>query len=101
MCPAWRASFVTYWADMGPRPSPSHTPDRINNDGNYEPGNVRWATKLEQALNQPRNVRVSLGGATRCVSEWADVVGIKRRILYRRLSFGWTPEDAFTIPPTR
>ena len=52
VCDRWRASFPAFLADMGERPSPRHSIDRINNDGNYEPENCRWATQNEQRLNQ-------------------------------------------------
>lgn len=51
VCERWR-DFAAFLADMGPRPSPSHTIDRINPDGNYEPGNCRWATWAEQRRTQ-------------------------------------------------
>jgi hypothetical protein len=54
ICDNWRNSFENFLSDMGNRPSLSHTLDRINNDGNYEPANCRWATKLEQRHNQSR-----------------------------------------------
>jgi hypothetical protein len=52
ICDRWRDSFADFLADVGERPSPQHSLDRIDNDGNYEPGNVRWATKSEQLANR-------------------------------------------------
>lgn len=52
MCDAWVNSFATFLRDMGPRPTPRHSIDRLENDGNYSPDNCRWATKKEQSRNR-------------------------------------------------
>lgn len=52
VCDQWRDSFEAFLADVGPRPSAAHSIDRIDNDGNYEPGNVRWATTAQQHANK-------------------------------------------------
>lgn len=55
VCDRWRNSFTAFYEDMGDRPSPTHSIERLNNDGNYEPGNCKWATKTEQILNRRVN----------------------------------------------
>lgn len=55
VCDQW-AAYETFLRDVGRRPGPDYSIDRIDNDGNYEPGNVRWATRSQQQLNQRRQV---------------------------------------------
>lgn len=55
VCPVWSEDFTAFLADVGPRPAKHFQLDRINNDGNYEPGNVRWATPQQQAYNRRTN----------------------------------------------
>ena len=64
VCDSWVDDFEVFYADMGPKPSRSHSIDRIDVNGNYEPGNVRWATKSEQMQNVRHNVRVEFEGET-------------------------------------
>jgi hypothetical protein len=61
VCEEWMNDFVAFRDHIGPMPTPLHTVDRINNDGNYEPGNVRWATQSEQMNNTRRSAKYRQG----------------------------------------
>lgn len=99
VCDRWRQSFSAFYEDMGARPSVKHSIDRINNNGNYEPSNCRWATAKEQSRNKRMNYLVEYNGETKCVSEWAEVYGFKPSILYNRLvKQGWPFEKAVSWP---
>lgn len=97
ICKRWD-DFATFLKDMGPRPSPKHTIDRRDNDGNYEPDNCRWATRQQQAENKRRVVRLTFEGRTQMLSEWATETGIPRRVLGWRFHAGWTVVDIITTP---
>jgi hypothetical protein len=77
VCRRWAESFEAFLSDMGERPSPHHSIDRINNNGNYDPGNCRWATPLQQARNTRRNRQIEAGGFVGTVAEVAAKLGIK------------------------
>lgn len=96
VCSRWRESVEAFIADMGPRPSTRHSIDRINNNGNYEPGNCRWALKVQQARNTSTNHPV--GGASSLV-EAAERAGINRGTLMSRLKRGWSEDRALSVPP--
>lgn len=98
VCERWRASFADFLADMGPRPSPKHSLDRIDVNGNYEPGNVRWATAATQARNTRRNHTLTVGDETLCLSEWGERFGIQPGLIQARIDMGWTTERAVTTP---
>jgi hypothetical protein len=101
VCARWRHSFEAFLDDMGLKPGPEYSIDRIDNNGNYEPGNCRWATAGEQSSNQWNNHRLELHGISRTISEWSRVTGISRRTLYHRLERGWTVERTLTKPVRR
>lgn len=99
VCPRWRDDFAAFLADMGPRPSPLHSLDRIDNNGGYSPDNCRWATKREQSLNS-RHVRpLTAFGRTQAVSLWAEETGIVSETIFARLRRGWPAESAVSFPP--
>jgi len=85
VCAAWRDSFATFLADVGPKPGAEHTLDRYpNRNGDYEPGNVRWATATEQGNNTRRNRFVTVRDETLTVTEWSRRTGVPATtILYR------------------
>lgn len=89
VCAAWE-SFERFVADMGPRPDRWHSIDRIDNDGDYEPGNCRWATGFVQARNKPcKRKRYLFDGETKTLAEWATVWGMREDLLYSRIKAGW------------
>lgn len=88
MSESWRNSFVDFYADMGPKPGPQYSIDRINVNGNYEAGNCRWATNKEQCLNTRRNIRVRHSGKSLTVDEWSSTTGIHRNTITHRLNLG-------------
>ena len=94
MYPPWVASYEAFFAYIGRRPSPKHSMDRIDNGGNYEPGNVRWASPIEQARNKRNNKVLSAFGRTQTVTEWANELGIHWGTIAFRLKSGRTVEQA-------
>lgn len=99
ICDQWRDSFVEFLDHIGPRPSPFHSVDRIDNNRGYEPGNVRWATMVEQNRNRRDNVLLTFDGETMTMAEWADQVGISAKVIQIRLrSLGWDVERALRTP---
>ena len=98
VCPRWRRSFECFLEDMGERPFPRASLDRIDVNGNYEPGNVRWVTQKEQARNKRNNHLLSISGETKTLSEWAEAAGIDQKLVWKRLMLGWPPADCIRPP---
>lgn len=98
VCPEWRDSFDQFYKDMGKKPTPKHSIDRINNDGNYEPGNCRWATHRDQCNNRRGNISLKYNGKTQTPAQWGRELGISRATIIQRLSYGWTVERTLSTP---
>ena len=98
VCERWRTSFENFLADMGER-QPGTTLDRYpNKDGDYEPGNARWATATQQINNRRVTKIVNAFGETKPLAEWCRAKGFKRRLVEQRLGSGWSAERALTEP---
>lgn len=96
ICDRWRRSFPAFLRDVGLPPGDLSI-DRINNDGNYEPGNVRWATKTQQNRNRRTTVFVTINGVRKPLAEHAEDYGITEVNLRARIARGFTPEQAVGI----
>lgn len=94
VCLAWNGDFPTFYRDMGARPTALHTLERGDNDGNYEPGNVRWATREEQCNNTRRSKFVEYQGVRFTIGQLAKHLGTTRNILAYGLKIGLAPEQA-------
>lgn len=97
VCDRW-LSFENFYADMGLRPSASHSVDRIDNSKGYSPENCRWATPKEQSLNRSCVRLLTFNGITQSIPDWAKQIGISHTSLRSRLKHGWTIELALTAP---
>jgi hypothetical protein len=101
VCDRWMESFENFLADMGLRPSSEHSIDRINNEGNYEPLNCRWATVIEQSNNKRSNRILVLNGEHLNMTQWSQRLDIKVSTIKTRLGLGWSDERTLTEPIRR
>ena len=98
VCEHW-AKFENFLADMGDAPA-GMSIERVNVDGNYEPGNCKWATSQEQSRNRRNNRHISAFGVTKLLIEWSEDerCAVSLSALEKRLAAGWDPEKALTVP---
>ncbi len=97
VCEEWRNSPEAFCAYVGPRPSPAHSIDRINNDGNYEPGNVRWATRTEQQRNRRCSVVIQTHDGRVSLQDFAKQHGLLPDTVRSRIADNW-PVEKLGIP---
>lgn len=98
MCDRWLNSYDAFLQDVGRRPTPAHSIDRIDVNGHYEPGNVRWATKREQNNNTRVNHIIEFNGERLTLAQWSERTKIGHTTIIHRLKSGWTVERALTQP---
>jgi hypothetical protein len=97
VCDEWRGDFVAFLNHVGKKPGAGFSIDRINVDGNYEPGNVRWASQKTQCRNRTNNVRHEYDGRSMTLPEWSDYLGVKEITLRKRIEAGMPPDRIFSV----
>lgn len=97
VCHRW-ATYENFKSDMEASYSDGLTIERINNDGNYEPGNCRWATAKEQQNNKTNTVRIQYGGETKTLQQWSDKVGLSGACIKARIKMQWPIGDVLFKP---
>jgi hypothetical protein len=101
VCDEWKNDFVEFrnWA-INNGYKDGLTLDRINNNGDYEPSNCRWATLLEQANNKSNNRYITYDGETKTYSEWCRIKNYNRHLIQERINmYHWSEKDALLIKP--
>lgn len=98
ICDRWKR-FENFRDDMGPSFQQGLELDRIDNDGNYEPGNCRWVTRVVQQRNTRQNHKLTFRGETRTIVEWSEITGISTGAINMRVNkYKWPIERALTEP---
>lgn len=90
--------YETFLAAVGEKPSVNHSIERLNNNANYEPGNVVWAVRKQQNNNTRKNVRIELNGRTQTMAQWCEELNLPYGTIQARRASGWSDEDALTTP---
>jgi hypothetical protein len=100
VCDRW-LSFSNFFADMGKRPSRLHSLERRDNESGYCPDNCYWATRQEQNQNRRNNRWITAQDETKCLAEWARMLGCGNATILARIKLGWSEERAVTTPVRR
>jgi hypothetical protein len=101
VCERWLNSYENFYEDMGPKPSPDHSLDRIDNDADYSPENCRWATRAEQMNNTRRTTVISFRGELVKLSELESIAGVSKGTLIKRYQAGHREESLVNLPEER
>jgi hypothetical protein len=96
ICQRWQDSFDAFIEDMGNRPTPNHSVERIDNNGPYSPENCKWATRKEQANNTRTCVIIEFNGEKKTITQWSRVFGVANQTIGQRLKRGWPVDIALT-----
>lgn len=105
VCQSWHRDnengFMNFISDMGMRPTKNHSIDRIDNNGNYEPSNCRWALPIVQNTNQRSNIWVEYNGQRMVRKHFAAMLGVDQTTIRHHLKSGKTPNDIVAFYQTR
>lgn len=97
VCDRWIV-FEDFFADMGKKPTPKHSIERLDNSSGYGPGNCAWATNKAQSRNRRSNQNMTVDGMTLCATDWATKVGLKPLTILARIRSGWSHDAAVKTP---
>ena len=95
VCDRWKDSFQNFYDDMGPKPTPKHSIERIDNEGNYEPENCKWATPREQANNRRSSLKLDIYGEVKSLAQWCREFEVPYKSAQHMLAKGEGPYRVF------
>lgn len=96
VCTRWQESFTNFLEDMGERPDRTSL-ERIDNNGNYEPSNCRWATAKDQARNRRSSLFITINGRKQTLAEWCEELNLNYNTVQSRRTYGWSIERALGL----
>jgi len=98
VCDRWLESFENFLVDLGRKPTKKNSIDRIENNGDYEPDNCRWADRRTQNMNRRNSKNITLDGVTKPLIDWLKEFGLSRGGFMGRINKGWSTEKALKTP---